>query len=132
VRWQFRGLIAAGVGAGLVLVWWGVFRAWPQLAIDLVPNEGCANLGCALGAALVSLVLAVALVVMLSIAIGWLVLHAARVRPAWPAALLGPVLGWVIGWLADPVLPEHPVIMLVPPVALGYGLAAIASTPRKA
>jgi hypothetical protein len=135
-RVLLRALGGAAVGAGLVLVWWAIFRAAPDaffnlVGVDCAPN---ADLGCALGGAILSVIVAVIVVVAVSIVVGWFVLWAIGVRPAWAVALVGPVLGWVIAWLAEPVLTSmfgSGVARVAVPVALGYGLAA-AITSRHA
>jgi hypothetical protein len=131
-----RALGGAAVGAGLVLIWWAIFKAAPDsvfslVGVDCAPN---ADLGCALGGAILSVIVAVIVVVAVSIVVGWIVLWAIGVRPAWAVALVGPVLGWVLAWLGEPVLTSmfgSGVARVAVPMGLGYALAA-AITSRHA
>jgi hypothetical protein len=72
-------------------------------------------------------------VLAISMAAGWLLLWAVRVRPAWPVALGGPILGWVVWWLANPVL-QHvfgdTTWRAVVAFAVGYGLAGLITPQR--
>lgn len=130
-----RTLGGAGVGAGLVVLWWVVFSVAPGLFFTLVNLDcrGSSGLSCALGTAFISIIVGVTLVVTISVLLGWLVLRAVGIHPAWPVALIGPPLAWVLSLLADPVL--HAMFgqsagRLIPPFALGYGLAALLTTRR--
>lgn len=133
-------LAAAGVGAGLVLLWWAVFSIAPGLLTGLVGAEdvACApgaDFGCALGAALLSVVLGVAVVVAASIVLGWLVLRLFGVRPAWLVALLGPVLGWALAWLGSAPLSAafgDSVWRVFVPITLAYGIAGSLTARKRA
>jgi hypothetical protein len=129
-----RALAGVGLGGGLVLIWWGLFRLSPRWPLRLVGDDTCrSDLGCGLGAAIVSLIITVAVVLAISMAAGWLLLWAVRVRPAWPVALVGPILGWVVWWLANPVL-QHvfgdTTWRAVVAFAVGYGLAGLITPQR--
>jgi hypothetical protein len=126
-----RALAGAAVGTGLVLVWRLIFRLAPNWPPRIGRGDQCRDFGCALGAALTSLVLTLAVVIASSMVVGWVVLRAIRVRPAWPVAILGPVLGWAILALAGQAQ-SGSVGWLVPGMAVGYGLAGLISAPRAA
>lgn len=131
-----RVLVSAGVGAGLVLAWWGFFRLFPELPLRLAGDEQCRqDFGCGLGAALISVILTVSLVIAVSVAVGWGVLWAVGVRPAWLMAIVGPVAGWLLLLLADRAL--HPTSVrnvweVVVGMGVGYGLIALISGKRRA
>lgn len=119
----------------MVLGWWAFFRAFPGLPFKLVTgDERCRNdLGCGLGAAYVSIVLTVTLVIAVSLVVGLLVLWAIRVRPGWPVAVLGPVLGWLIALLLGRSL--HVSLSLgvaMGAMAVGYGVAGLLPARRGA
>lgn len=127
-----RGLVGAATGAGLVLAWWVVFLIWPGVP-RLVDFQGdCHQIGCAIGNAIVSLILTIALVTGLSIAVGWIVLAAVGVRPAWPIAVVGPIFGWIIVQLTNGIADGGSVLWLTVVFAVGYGVAGLLSAPRKA
>lgn len=126
-----RALAGAAVGSGLVLFWWGLIRLWPRWPLNIVRDDSCRNFGCALGTALISLVLTVAVILAGSIAIGWVLLWAIRVRPAWPVAILGPVLGWVLLQLIGQAQTGS-VGWIVLGMAIGYAFAGFISARRSA
>lgn len=123
-------LTGAAIGAGLVLLWWGILQLTPDLPVSLV-GLSCrsgGDLGCALGEAVISFVLTMALVIGSSVLIAWLVAWRVGLRPAWAMALLGPVFGWLLAWLSEPVaetLFGQSALRLLPPVALGFGVAGL-------
>jgi hypothetical protein len=123
-----RSLVAGAVGAGLVLVWWGVFRLFPNLVFEFDKPEGCNQIGCALSAALASAILTIAAVVAVSVAVSGIVLRWLGVRPSWPVALLGPVLTFALAWLFnsgfDFVFGQS-TALLAAAAALGYGVAGL-------
>lgn len=136
-----RLLGASAAGACLVAGWWGFFLLFPELPFSLVDPGAlssdcesarflCELAGAAAGA-LLSFLLTTTLVLGLSVPIGWGLLWLLRVRPALPAALLGPVLAWFIGSTADHIVGitggEAPV-WLACWVALGYATAAFVTT----
>src|SRR2546423_12103174 len=131
-----RALIAALLGAALVLAWWGFFRLFPNLPVHLVGDEKCRNdLGCGLGAAYLSIILTVTLVALVSVAVGMVVLRAIGFRPALPVAILGPVIGWLVLLVAGKALHLPSVGSLwwvVAGMAAGYGLAGLISPRRQA
>lgn len=118
-----RTLLSAAVGIALVLGWWWVFSAAPNLAINLTDTT-CADFGCALGAALVSFIVTIAMVVSVSMVVGWALLWTVGVRPAWLVAITGPILAWVVGWLAQSIIPSGIWRFLIP-VAIGYAVAGL-------
>jgi hypothetical protein len=128
-----RVLVAAVLGAGLVLGWWAFFRAFPNLPVR-VGDEKCRNdLGCGLGAAYVSIILTVALVIAVSVLVAWIVLWAIRMRPAWPVAILGPVVGWLLALLLAKLLHQSSlstVWLAVLAMAAGYGLTGLITARR--
>jgi hypothetical protein len=113
-----RTLLSAAVGVALVLIWWTLFTAAPNLT-----NPTCSDLGCALTSAY----LTIAVIVVLSMLIGWIILTAVGVRPAALVAIVSPIIAWVIGWLADPAFGSGLWRYLVP-VAVGYGIAGLLTT----
>lgn len=141
-----RLLGAAASGAGLVLGWWGFFLLFPDLPLSLVspgrPGGDCEAVRAlceaagAVGGAMISFVFTIALVLGLSLPIGWGLLWLFRVRPAYPTALLGPVLAWVIGSTADRlggIAGGEPPVALALCVGIGYAAAAFvtaAALPR--
>src|SRR5438094_108700 len=126
-----RALAGASVGSGLVLAWWGIFRLAPNWPLRIARSDRCQDFGCALGAALADLALTAVVVIASSMAAGWVVLRAFRVRPAWPVAILGPVLGWAILQLVGQAQ-SGSVGWILPAMAVGYGLAGFVSVRRKA
>ena len=129
-----RVLVGAVLGAGLVLGWWGFFRAFPDLPVHLIGDEKCRNdLGCGLGAAYVSIVITVTLVIAVSVVVAWIVLSAIQVRPAWPVAILGPVFGWLVALLLGKAVHEASLSLgvAVAAMAAGYGLAGLVSARRR-
>jgi uncharacterized membrane protein HdeD (DUF308 family) len=129
-----RVLAGAVLGAGLVLGWWAFFMAFPDLPVHLVGDERCRNdLGCGLGAAYLSIVITVTLVVAASVVVGLLVLRAIRVRPGWPVAVLGPVLGWLVALLLGNAMHESLSLGLaMGAMAVGYGVAGMLPARRGA
>lgn len=137
VRLVPRLLGAALSGAGLVLGWWGFFLLFPELPFSLVEPEVsgssceaarvlCELAGAATGA-LLGLLLTTTLVLSLSLPIGWGLLWLLRVRPALPTALLGPVLAWLVGSMADrlfSITGGAAPVWLACWVALGYSTAS--------
>lgn len=129
-----RVLVAAVLGAGLVLGWWAFFRAFPELPVHLIGDEKCRNdLGCGLGAAYLSIVITVTLVLAVSVLVAWIVLSAIRIRPAWPVAILGPVLGWLVALLLGKALHEASLSLgvAVAAMAAGYALAGLLPARRR-
>jgi hypothetical protein len=127
-----RALAGAVMGAGLVLAWWAIFTRWPSWPLRLTNDRECQDMGCALGGAFASLLIMIPLVIALTVTVGWIVLRAIRVRPAWPIAVVGPVLGWVLVLLAGGVIGEPTVWWQVAAFAVGYGFAGLLSAPRAA
>ncbi|NIJ12572.1 hypothetical protein FHU38_002916 [Saccharomonospora amisosensis] len=136
-----RLLAAAASGTGLVLGWWGFFLGFPDLPFSLVSprqvGSDCeaARVLCeaasAVGGALISFLLTTALVLGLSLPIGWGLLWLLRVRPAYPTALLGPVLAWAIGSMADrltSIAGGEPPVALAGCAGIGYATAAFVTT----
>jgi hypothetical protein len=123
-----RSLVAGAVGAGLVLVWWGVFRLFPNLVFEFDKPEGCNQIGCALSAALASVILTIAVVVAVSVVVSAIVLRWVGVRPSWPVALLGPVLTFAVAWLRgsgfDFIFGQSTAVLVLA-AALSYGLAGL-------
>jgi hypothetical protein len=78
-----------------------------------------------LGQALVGAAIAVPV----ALAAGWPLLWLLRVRPAWPVALLGPLILIVVGWLGLALLPEHPLVVIAL-AALSYAMAGALSMRR--
>ena len=126
-----RALAGAAVGSGLVLVWSGIFRLAPHWPTSIVRSDQCRDFGCALGAALTGLVLTAAVVIAGSMVVGWVVLRAIRVRPAWPVAILGPVVGWAILLLIGQAQ-SGSLGWILPAMAAGYALAGFVSARRTA
>jgi hypothetical protein len=128
-----RSLVAGAVGAGLVLIWWGVFRLFPNFMFQIDKPEGCDQIGCALSAALASAILTIAVVVAVSVVVSGIVLRSLGVRPSWRVALLGPVLTFALAWLFNSGLDfvfGQSTALLVVAAALGYGVAGLTARTR--
>lgn len=119
-----------------MVIWWAIFHNWPDLffphLVDCGPNP---SLSCGLGGAIVGVALVVGVVVALSVLAGWLLLWVARVHPAWPVALAGPIIAGLLTWLSNPithVLLGQSILRALLPVAVGYGLAGLIIRGRRA
>jgi hypothetical protein len=120
----WRVVASAGVAGGLGLVLWLValagYRSHVTSGLTCGGPWGC--LGLAIIASLASLLAIVIL--------AWPLLYAARVRPAWPVALIGPMVALVASReylkLADRSLLTGLWLVL----AISYAAAAVISAPR--
>lgn len=130
---------AAGVGAAVVLLWWGAFTLFPGLT-HLSPGSGdCSGFAACVGAAVLGvfaeIFLTILLVLFSSLLLCWLGLWLLRVRPAWPVALLGPVGAWavtaVVPGLVRSLRGDGPWDFLLT-VPVGYALAAFVTATEVA
>lgn len=116
-----------------MLAWWVIFQVWPRWPLRLVSDERCRDQdpSCSFGTGLVNFILTAAILTAATVAVGWIVLWVIRVRPAWPIAVLGPVVGWLLLQLAGGILNNLPVLLLAVAFAFSYGMAGLISTPRR-
>ena len=120
-----RRLVAsAGVAGGLGLVLWLAVLAGSRSHVTSRLTCG-SPWGC-LGLAIIASLAALLAIVILA----WPLLYAARVRPAWPVALIGPMVALVVSReyvkLADRSLLTSLWLVL----AISYAAAAVISAPR--
>jgi hypothetical protein len=120
-----RVVASAGVAGGLGLVLWLVTFAGSRSHVTSRLTCGGDTGGC-LELAIIGSIAALLAIVILA----WPLLYAARVRPAWPVALIGPVVALVASReylrLADSSLLTSLWLVL----AISYAAAAVISAPR--
>jgi hypothetical protein len=119
-----RVLASAGVAGGLGLALWLVVLAGSRSHVT--SRLTCAGPWGCLGLAILASFAALLAIVVLA----WPLLYAARVRPAWPVALIGPVVALIVSReylkLADRSLLTSLWLVL----AISYAAAAVISAPR--
>ncbi|GAA4415975.1 hypothetical protein GCM10023148_12710 [Actinokineospora soli] len=126
-----RCLAAAGVACAVVLAWWAILSTWPEAVFTLVGADDVScpeaqGWGCEIGAAFLSVILGVTLIISSGVGLVWWGLSLVGVRPAWPVALLGPVFTLFAVWVGDKALGELGALgSALVPVAAGYALAAL-------
>ena len=115
---------SAGVAGGLGLVLWLVALAGSRSHVT--SGLTCTGPWGCLGLAIIASLAGFLAVVILA----WPLLYAARVRPAWPVALIGPIVALVVSReyvkLADRSLLTGLWLVL----AVSYAAAAVISAPR--
>lgn len=120
-----RVVASAGVAGGLGLVPWLVVLAGSRSHVTAGLSCGGGPWGC-LGLAIIASLAALLAIVILA----WPLLYAAGVRPAWPVALIGPIVALVASReymkLADGGLLTSLWFVL----AISYAAAAVISAPR--
>ncbi len=119
-----RVVASAGVAGGLGLALWLAVLAGSRSHVT--SGLSCGGPWGCLGLAIVASLAALLAIVILA----WPLLYAARVRPAWPVALIGPVIAIVASReyvkLADGRLLTGLWLVL----AVSYAAAAVISAPR--
>jgi hypothetical protein len=120
----WRVAASGGVAGGLGLVLWLVVLAGSRS--HATSRLSCSGPWGCLGLAVIASLAALLAIVILA----WPLLYAARVRPAWPVALIGPVVALVASReyvkLADSSLLTGLWLVL----AVSYAAAAVISAPR--
>jgi len=121
-----RVLASACVAGGLGLVFWLVlYIGWSRFT-DGGTCGGAWGLGC-LGVAIIAGLAGILAFIVLA----WPLLHAARVRPAWPVALLGPVISFVTYYEYVKLVGGSLVTGLwIVLLAVSYAAAAVITAPR--
>jgi hypothetical protein len=118
-----RVLASAGVAGGLGLVFWLVIRVVARSHV--ARGFTCGGGGCLFLAIVGSLAGLVAVVVL-----AWPLLRAVGVRPAWPVALLGPVIA-IAAYREFFVLVDRSLVTgLWILLAVSYAAAAVITAPR--
>jgi hypothetical protein len=118
-----RVLAAAGVGAGLGLVFWLVIYVGSRSHV--ASSFTCGGGGCLFLAIVAGLAGLVAIVVL-----AWPLLHAVGVRPAWPVALVGPIIA-IAAYREFVVLVDRSLVTgLWILLGISYAAAAVITAPR--
>ena len=120
-----RVLASASVAGGLGLVFMLVLDIGSGSHITAGLTCGGGEWGC-LGLALIGALAGMLAIVVLA----WPLLHAAGVRPAWPVALVGPVVTLVVSREYGDLTGQTPETGLWVVLALSYAAAAVITAPR--
>jgi hypothetical protein len=120
-----RVLASASVAGGLGLVFFLVLYIGSRSHITAGMTCGGGEWGC-LGLAIIGLLASMLAIVVLA----WPLLHAAGVRPAWPVAVVGPVVALAVSDEYTNLTDQTLITGLWIILALSYASAAVITAPR--